>query len=893
MLVKSKMNLQIARDRINQARINKSFTLNLSCLNLETIPDDISDLVHLIDLDLSYNLFMALPREVATLRDLKYLNISNNRISNINFIDGIYYLLEKLNFSNNLLFNIPDSIQSLQNCEEIIFFNNPFLGNLPLSLQNYDLRYIQEYFNLSNYKEKVRFYETKLIFVGRGEVGKTTLMKVLKDSRAQIIQGEENTTHGINIDEMDLDVFFPASAPHYENYNEIDDVYNVHTKEEVTEYDIEYDYEFRGNYYSSFSEPYSNMDDNEKFEIINNQNLGPEYAVKKTVKTNLWDFGGQEIYHSTHQFFLTKRSIYIFVWEPRRDGIEEEFEYWLNIIKFSGENSPVLVVMNKSETRFVSIDEKKYREFFPNIFDFYQVSCITKIGISTLKSSIVNCIQELPHLGEELPKSWIDIRNKLSILNKDFINITDFTNLCKEKINNYSPGHLEKISDYLHDVGAIIHFKSSPILSNIIIINPKWATKAVYSLIDAIPIQKNYGVFKYSDVENILDLCTYPVETHIQLLELMEKFEICFKAVGSVNQYIIPELLKNEIPNNQIVTSIHKNPEAFTFRFKFDFMPAGIISRLICKLFYLLNSKNYWKNGVVFNYESSDGLIVSDTLSKTISVHIVGESKRDLYGLIKNELVEIFKIFNLSEGINYFEEIPCNCQICTATNQPFYFKNSVLRSFIEKDKDTIDCYNSALSVNINDLLGIYKNINSKKKMIYDIILALSKLQGFYKAILPLEDSRNTFISNELSHSGLVSKDQSRWGMSASGKSMGEIDVKIETIEGRPLTFYEGMNLEYLNRSTISSHIVKVINKYDTLGIPEKFIGCYCTCDNFGILAKNYFQYLEDYYEGDISFTNVIDVTTSYAENTEIKVFKSFYFKSERKISLVHILVNLP
>ena len=28
---------------------------------------------------------------------------------------------------------------------------------------------------------------------------------------------------------------------------------------------------------------------------------------------NMWDFGGQEIYHATHQFFLTKRSLYALV----------------------------------------------------------------------------------------------------------------------------------------------------------------------------------------------------------------------------------------------------------------------------------------------------------------------------------------------------------------------------------------------------------------------------------------------------------------------------------------------------------------------------------------------------------------------------------------------------
>ena len=35
---------------------------------------------------------------------------------------------------------------------------------------------------------------------------------------------------------------------------------------------------------------------------------------------NVWDFGGQQIYHATHQFFLTKRSLYILVDDTRNSS---------------------------------------------------------------------------------------------------------------------------------------------------------------------------------------------------------------------------------------------------------------------------------------------------------------------------------------------------------------------------------------------------------------------------------------------------------------------------------------------------------------------------------------------------------------------------------------------
>ncbi len=35
------------------------------------------------------------------------------------------------------------------------------------------------------------------------------------------------------------------------------------------------------------------------------------------MRLNAWDFGGQEIYHATHQFFLTNRSLFLLVWNAR------------------------------------------------------------------------------------------------------------------------------------------------------------------------------------------------------------------------------------------------------------------------------------------------------------------------------------------------------------------------------------------------------------------------------------------------------------------------------------------------------------------------------------------------------------------------------------------------
>jgi len=79
------------------------------------------------------------------------------------------------------------------------------------------------------------------------------------------------------------------------------------------------------------------------------------------IKLNVWDFGGQEIMHATHQFFLTKRSLYLLVLDARLGDEENRIEYWLKIIKSFGGDSPVIIVGNKIDEQPLDVDRRGER----------------------------------------------------------------------------------------------------------------------------------------------------------------------------------------------------------------------------------------------------------------------------------------------------------------------------------------------------------------------------------------------------------------------------------------------------------------------------------------------------------------------------------------------------
>ncbi|MEN8220767.1 MAG: hypothetical protein ABFS56_31325, partial [Pseudomonadota bacterium] len=51
-----------------------------------------------------------------------------------------------------------------------------------------------------------------------------------------------------------------------------------------------------------------------------------------TMQLNTWDFGGQQIYHATHQFFLTNRSLFLLTWHAGMDFEAGKLRYWLDTL---------------------------------------------------------------------------------------------------------------------------------------------------------------------------------------------------------------------------------------------------------------------------------------------------------------------------------------------------------------------------------------------------------------------------------------------------------------------------------------------------------------------------------------------------------------------------------
>jgi len=104
-----------------------------------------------------------------------------------------------------------------------------------------------------------------------------------------------------------------------------------------------------------------------------------------TMQLNTWDFGGQQIYHATHQFFLTNRSLFLLAWDAQMGFEAGQLYYWLDTLTALAPDSPVLLVATHIDERDVDIPLTKLRYHYPQIIGQCEISSQTGQGFDALR----------------------------------------------------------------------------------------------------------------------------------------------------------------------------------------------------------------------------------------------------------------------------------------------------------------------------------------------------------------------------------------------------------------------------------------------------------------------------------------------------------------------------
>jgi len=688
-----------AKERIQKCREKRLKSLDLSNCDLAEIPVEVREMVWLESLDLSQNKNLWRLSQVERLDKLYTLDISKTQISDLQpleYLNHIKYLfasdtqifdirpLEKrtslveLDISINRITDLYP-IENLPNLVGLDVSDLPVYDLLPILphikkgipvlwkperpedyprantivvggfrsvlsnppreiiAQGNDaiLRHFREQQRLGT-KSTIKVREAKLLIVGQGGAGKTTLRDKLLNVNAQL-PPPDSITKGIEIKRLNEVV--PTNG--------------------------------------------------ESFRI------------------NIWDFGGQNIQHYAHQFFLTGNALYVLVSNEREQN--PNFQYWLNIIEMLGGASPIIIVQNKKAGQFEEIrNAAAIRERFSNVVNrFFAVDlkyAATEQEFGDLRKEILFRASQLPHIEREYLISFEKVREKVeatTATGKHFLKWDEYLAVGHEVGIEDNEDLMKDYANAFTFLGVCQYFPDDLQLRNFVFLNPKWIIDALFQLLYHKKVEKQHGVFEEKDTLEIWKGTEYRgMEGH--LVRMMENFELCYRITGDSHRYIVPQRLPAEKQSYN-----WDEPDATPLLYEYKFMPKGIVTRLTCRLHTRIEGNHVWNDAVIFAQPDRKARVfVREVYGENkIELRAAGEKREGLFNEVIRQIDDIHATSKFA-NLQVDKKVPCPCPECVANpvNRHFY-KYELLEKAIDKGKTKVECGKTTDDVSIAEIFG--------------------------------------------------------------------------------------------------------------------------------------------------------------------------------------------
>ncbi|XP_071148100.1 uncharacterized protein [Mytilus edulis] len=247
---------------------------------------------------------------------------------------------------------------------------------------------------------------------------------------------------------------------------------------------------------------------------------------KKIAPIIIWDFGGQDVFYSTHQTFLTYRAIYMVVLDGSRTlddpcpyekylpgkgqhkTARDYLLFWINTIvtycKGSNQGFPKIMVVltHKDQVKAHDVEERRH-EIFAEIYKMFQQTPLEQhlviddqifvnatdeydTEMEKIKEVFMSESERQPTWGELLPKCFIPLELEFASLIRRNITLITIEHLNKinalQPIRPLSKDELKVFLKFQHSIGKLLYFDESK-LNDRIILSPTLLIDAFKSIV--------------------------------------------------------------------------------------------------------------------------------------------------------------------------------------------------------------------------------------------------------------------------------------------------------------------------------------------------------------------------------------------------------------------------
>lgn len=439
------------------------------------------ELLYIVDSNIS---------EISWIKNYKKLNrliLRSNKISNIEVLKELK-TLDFVDLCDNKIEELPSSISNFN----LVIGNMDFIQNKIIKLDGNPIKSppieiikqgknaIKRYFDKIEKEGVDNIFEAKLILVGEGNAGKTSLQIRIQNNKADLPKNEERT-RGIKIDnwtfEKDGD---KKHVAHIWDFGGQDVYYPVHR--------------------------FFLTEDSVFVLLASTRQTGHnfEYWIP-----TIYQFGGKSP---------------IILGQTCHDGNKIN---WNDLGYFIGHDNFNIIKTNESSYIELNLpaDNKGLLDIKRIIID--QIKALPHYGKNVPKPWI--SVRNI--LFEESKKTAC-------------ITFDKFIEICRESSSSAFTNQIDitDFAKFLHKIGVILWYSEIAELKDWVVLQPEWAMTAVYKIIDDEEILNRNGIILSEDFDRLWTDDCYEGK-HFILKEMLKVFKIAFPKKHKKADYIIPTRL--------------------------------------------------------------------------------------------------------------------------------------------------------------------------------------------------------------------------------------------------------------------------------------------------------------------------------------------------------------
>ena len=428
-----------------------------------------------------------------------------------------------------------------------------------------------------------------------------------------------------------------------------------------------------------------------------------EKGCDQPIIWDCWDYAGQEIYYTSHQFFLSAGAVYLVCFNLLNRDFSR-VEYWLNSVHTRARGSPIILVGTHADDNLCT--PQYVREYQQELKRRYMKRFKSRLGVPSIKHIVAITTRYkrgLPHddikslmeritaimvkkrlVGKTYPTSWLSLEKHLRSLSRQreqspFMDWKEFTATA---INcHISEEDVPEAAAFLHSSGVVCHFNDERSgLSNLVILDPQFLTNVMSAVIS---LRKGFITNGEILEKNLAHIWrAFDSKLHKVLMSLLERFEIAFALPDSEegSRYLIPALLPDTQPDTYALIwgQIPSQESAYQLGrvYVFKFLPLGFFSRLFVRILHLpgVVALEYWNTGVIISQGQEKAIIRYNPTEYKLTANVRGNQANLGRGQLLRLLVE--SVETVIEGWYETEvdiQVPCNHCVEAGSYSPFMF----------------------------------------------------------------------------------------------------------------------------------------------------------------------------------------------------------------------------